>query len=50
MLAGAAAIQVGTANFIAPMAAVEIVEGIEKWCRDQGVRKLSDLIGALKLP
>ncbi|MBN1282819.1 MAG: dihydroorotate dehydrogenase [Proteobacteria bacterium] len=50
MLAGATAVQVGTANFVAPMAAVEIVGGIEKWCRDEKVARVSDLVGALELP
>jgi dihydroorotate dehydrogenase (NAD+) catalytic subunit len=50
MLAGASAIQIGTANFVTPMAAVEIVEGIESYMSDQGISKVSKLTGALKLP
>jgi len=50
MLAGATAVQIGTANFVNPMAAIEIIDGIEKWCREEKVGKVSDLIGALKLP
>ncbi len=50
MLAGACAIQIGTANFIKPMAAMEIVDGLRAWCQDHGVAKVSDLIGALKVP
>ncbi len=46
-LAGASAVQVGTANFVRPMAAMEIVEGIEAYCNANGVAKLSELTGAL---
>lgn len=49
MLAGATAIELGTANFVRPMAAIEIIEGIEKWCREQGIKKISDLTGALQV-
>lgn len=49
MLAGATAIQVGTANFIDPTVTVKIVEGIEQYCKDNGFDKASDLIGALDI-
>ena len=47
MLAGASAIQVGTANFIDPQVSVKIVEGIEEYCKQSGVSTVKDLIGAL---
>lgn len=49
MLAGASAIQVGTANFIDPMATVKIIDGIEEYCEANGFSKASDLIGALEI-
>lgn len=48
MLAGATAIQVGTANFINPSISEEIVDGINEYCDRQGVKNVSELIGALK--
>lgn len=48
MLAGATAIQVGTANFINPSIAEEIVYGINEYCDRQDVKSVSELIGALK--
>lgn len=48
MLAGATAIQVGTANFINPSVAEEIVDGINEYCDRQGVKHVSELIGALR--
>lgn len=50
LLAGATAVQVGTANFLNPMAAVEVVEGIEGYCTRHGVERVADLIGALEFP
>jgi len=49
MLAGATAIQVGTANFINPSVAEEIVDGINEYCDRQGVKHVSELIGALRV-
>jgi len=49
MLAGASAVQVGTANFVSPMAALEIVEGIESYCREHGISSVSRLTGSLKV-
>lgn len=48
MLAGATAVAVGTANFINPQAALEVISGIEEFCEEQGVRDVNELIGALK--
>ena len=47
LLAGATAIQVGTANFIDPQIAVKIIEGIEEYCERHGVKDVRELIGNL---
>jgi dihydroorotate dehydrogenase (NAD+) catalytic subunit len=47
MLAGASAIQVGTYNFIDPAITTKIVFGIEEYCKRNGFKSASDLIGAL---
>ncbi|WP_010662812.1 dihydroorotate dehydrogenase [Marinilabilia salmonicolor] len=49
LLAGASAIQVGTANFREPDVTVKIVEGIIDYMEERGISKVSDLIGALKV-
>jgi len=46
-LAGASAVQVGTANFIDPAAGVKIAEGIDAWCNEQGIEDVGKLVGAL---
>jgi dihydroorotate dehydrogenase (NAD+) catalytic subunit len=45
MLAGACAVQVGTANFINPRAAEEIIFGIEKYLSEHGMASVQDIIG-----
>lgn len=47
LLAGAAAVQVGTANYFDPCATERIVSDLEKWCIENRVRKITDLIGGL---
>lgn len=48
MLAGATAIQIGTANFIDPVVSIKVLDGIEKYCEDQGVTNVNELVGALE--
>lgn len=49
MLAGATAIQVGTANFIDPAISVKIVEGIDNYLNKNGFSSAKDIIGALEI-
>ncbi|MGC9472509.1 MAG: dihydroorotate dehydrogenase [Bacteroidales bacterium] len=48
MLAGASAVQVGTANFIDPRVTVKILEEMETWANRHGVKDISELTGALE--
>ncbi len=50
LLCGATAVQVGTANYLNPQAALEVVEGIEAYCRRHGVARVADLVGTLEWP
>jgi len=45
LLAGATAIQVGTANFIDPQVTIKIIEGIEEYCNRHHVKDVRKLIG-----
>jgi len=49
LLVGARAVQVGTANFINPRAAVEIVEGLRDFCLEEKLKSISEIIGGLKV-
>jgi dihydroorotate dehydrogenase (NAD+) catalytic subunit len=47
LLAGATAVQVGTANYWDPRATEKIVEELERWTNDRRIPRLADLTGAL---
>lgn len=46
MLAGAHAVQVGTANFADPRASLAVLAGLEDWCARQDVQMVASLVGA----
>jgi len=45
LLAGASAVQVGTASFTDRRAVAGVVADLERWCQRHGVRRASDLVG-----
>src|SRR3954451_6087945 len=47
MLAGAAAVEVGTANFWDPCACEKLVDSLERWCAENRVFNIRELTGAL---
>ena len=47
LLAGASAVQVGTASFLHPLAMINVIEGVERYCSAQGVARVAELIGAM---
>lgn len=47
MLAGASAVGVGYAAFRNPSALIAIIDDLEAWCDRRGIRRVSDLIGAM---
>ena len=49
LLAGASAVQVGTASFRDPFAAIRVLEGIVDYCRDHNVTRVADLVGAAQI-
>jgi len=49
LILGAKAIQVGTANFIQPTASLDIIDGLRRYCEEQGISKIEDLIGTLEI-
>ena len=48
IIAGASAVQVGTANFVNPNAGVEVVDGIQAHCDEHGIDQLASLVGSLQ--
>ena len=50
LLCGASAVQVGTLNYLNPMAGAEIVDGLRAHCERAGIERITELIGALDFP
>ena len=50
LIAGATAVAVGTANFIDPVAAVKVIEGLEQHCIANEIPDIRRLIGSLQVP
>lgn len=48
LLCGARAVQVGTLTYTNPAAGLEVSEGISAYCRQHGVARVRDLVGALE--
>jgi dihydroorotate dehydrogenase (NAD+) catalytic subunit len=47
LLAGAAAVQIGTASYWDPCATEKIVDGLQSWCADHDVARIADLTGGM---
>lgn len=48
IIAGASAVAIGTANFIEPRSAGRIADGIAKYCADNGIGSVKELVGSLE--
>jgi len=50
IMAGASAVQVGTANFVNPRASLDVLDGIVEFMEREGVRHIGELIGVAQVP
>ncbi|MBP9011605.1 MAG: dihydroorotate dehydrogenase [Syntrophaceae bacterium] len=48
MVAGASAVQVGTASFVNPRAGLEIIDGMQDYMKKNRIKKITDIVGTLK--
>jgi dihydroorotate dehydrogenase (NAD+) catalytic subunit len=48
LIAGASAVQVGTANFLNPAASIEILEGLKVHMKKERIKSLKEIIGSIK--
>ncbi len=48
MLAGASAVGIGYAGFRNPTALITIIDDLEAWCDERGIKKVTELIGAVR--
>jgi dihydroorotate dehydrogenase (NAD+) catalytic subunit len=49
MLAGASAVEIGTASYWDPCATEKIVDELQEWCADHHVTRIADLTGGMEL-
>src|SRR5699024_8424732 len=47
LMAGATCIQIGTANFINPMAPIEIIQGLEAYCSENHIENIREIVGII---
>ena len=47
-MAGASAIEIGTANFLDPTVTIKVRDGINQWLDDHGCKSLSEIVGVVK--
>ena len=47
MMCGATAIEIGTANFIDPQVTVKVIDGMNQWLDDHGVKDINEIIGCI---
>jgi len=50
IMAGAHAVQIGTANFINPAICIKIIKGIEQYLQAKNIGEIGQLVGSLKVP
>lgn len=48
LMAGATAVEIGTANFIDPTTTIRVIDGMNEWLDNHGVKDLHEIIGCLK--
>jgi dihydroorotate dehydrogenase (NAD+) catalytic subunit len=48
LMAGATAIEIGTANFIDPTVTIKVIDGLNAWLDAHGCLSVSEIIGALE--
>lgn len=48
LMAGASAIEIGTANFLDPAITIKVRDGINQWLDDHGCRSVQEIVGSLK--
>ena len=48
LMAGATAVEIGTANFIDPTTTIRVIDGINEWLDNHGVKDVHEIIGCLK--
>jgi dihydroorotate dehydrogenase (NAD+) catalytic subunit len=48
MIAGARAVQIGTGSFVNPRATLDTVEGLRRYCLENGIERISEIVGTIR--
>lgn len=49
LIAGARAVQIGTANFFDPLVSVKVIDGLREHCEENGIGNINDLVGSMTI-
>jgi dihydroorotate dehydrogenase (NAD+) catalytic subunit len=49
LIAGARAVEVGTASFVNSRATLDVLEGLRRYCREKGIDRIDEIIGSLAI-
>jgi dihydroorotate dehydrogenase (NAD+) catalytic subunit len=49
-IAGASAVQIGTANYYDPGCSMKVIDGLAQYCRNQGLSNITELVGTFIHP
>ena len=49
MIAGASAVQIGTANFIDPTSSEKIIDGLKLYCEQNSIRNINEIVGSIAI-
>jgi dihydroorotate dehydrogenase (NAD+) catalytic subunit len=50
IIAGATAVQIGTANYYDPRVTIKVIDGLESYCRDRSVDRITSIVGSISFP
>jgi len=50
LIAGATAVQIGTANYYDPTVTMKVIDELGQYCRDQSIDRITSLVGSLSFP
>lgn len=48
ILCGASAVQIGTANYVDPKTGLNVIQGLQRYMKEQKIKTISDFVGALR--
>jgi dihydroorotate dehydrogenase (NAD+) catalytic subunit len=49
LIAGARAVEVGTASFVNPRSTLDVLEGLRRYCREKSIDRIDEIIGSLAI-